>query len=314
VLPGVVVESVRQNHLHAPATISLAFTWLLDRNQVAYPLDTRVIGVSNARETVDDDGLILGVSPHLMSRAFGRFLRPINYKPGAELLLSVTNVHAASAIVCGPSTPELEPTAELSRLVRAQPLRTFTRTKAPSDVTNLVFVGSREDLRAGFRAAGWGTAQAITPKSDVRTLVAAIARLGYAEAPVSAEFINGHLPDEVFQKQLNTVSKRDHVRIWRRPETFEGQAIWIAAATHDTGLTFLTHSIDPDLDDERLKIVNDLAFAGAVESQLLVDRPNAPRQARTSSGQPIRTDGQVAVVVLKPVSATGPAAAATSHN
>jgi hypothetical protein len=320
VLPGVVVQSERQNRFHAPASVALAFTRLLDRNQVAYPLETRVIDVVNARETVDDHGLILGVSPRLWSRAFGRFLRPINYKPGAELMLSVTDAHEASAIVCDTPTPELEPTAELSRMVRAEPLRTFSRAKIPSDLTNLVFVGSPEALQAGFKAAGWVKAQSLSPASDVRTMVSAIARLGYAEAPVSPQFINGRPPDFVFQKQLNTSAKRDHVRIWRRRETFEGQPMWVGAATHDTGyvhtwnVTVMTHGIDPDVDDERFKIVNDLAFAGAVESQMLVDRPNAPHQSRTATGQPIRTDGRAAVVVLKPMPVPRPTGADKSHN
>ncbi len=319
-LPGVVVESRRPRSFYAREVVALAFTQLVDRDRVIHPLATKLISVDNARERVDGEGRILGVAPvnvltiaangtrilrALVSKAVGKIPPEINYKPGTELVLRVTEVPTAASIVCGPLTPELEASAELSRVVNAQPLRTMTKTDRPSDLTNLVFVGSREDLFAGFAAAGWSTAHAMSPKSGVKVFLAAFAHVGYAQAPVSMQLIDGRPPDAAFEKQLNTFAKRHHVRIWQSRDTFNGQPVWIAAGTHDTAfvltkqLKLFTHGIDPNVDDERSKIVDDLAFAGAIAFNTLVERANAPREAVTSIGQRVHTDGKVAVIVLR---------------
>jgi len=94
------------------------------------------------------------------------------------------------------------------------------------------------------------------------------------------------------------------VRIWKTGGTFGGQPVWIAAATHDIGIVvskevkLFNHAIDPNIDDERQKIVDDLWFAGAVSSHALVARPKAPREAQTT-GELVKTDGRAAVIVLQ---------------
>ena len=134
----------------------------------------------------------------------------------------------------------------------------------------------------------------------------AIAELrGYKEAPVSTLLLDGKPPDLVFQKQNNTFAARHHLRIWRRPDTFAGKPVWVCAATHDTGIDFsqenrtFIHKIDPLIDRERAKVVNDLLFAGAVKSLALVDRPEVPRQSQNATGDKLETDGHMAVLILK---------------
>jgi hypothetical protein len=64
-------------------------------------------------------------------------------------------------------------------------------------------------------------------------------------------------------------------------------------------LKTFTHEIDPRVDLERDKIVDDLVFAGRVASQAMVDRPNAPRSDRNAAGDQFETDGRIAVVALR---------------
>ncbi|PYQ15156.1 MAG: hypothetical protein DMF80_10480 [Acidobacteria bacterium] len=131
-------------------------------------------------------------------------------------------------------------------------------------------------------------------------------RHGYKPAPVSLLELEGRRPDAVFEKQNDTLAKRHHVRIWRRPSLFRGRPVWLAAATHDVDITFLrkqrtfTHRVDPRIDLERGKIVDDLAFTGQVAAWGLIDRPPAPRDAATSTGDRIETDGRIAVVLFRP--------------
>ena len=107
----------------------------------------------------------------------------------------------------------------------------------------------------------------------------------------------------VFEKSFDTVSKRHHIRIWKAG-VFDGQQVWLGAATHDTGIFFdhrsfrFTHRIDKNLDPERSKISVDLNYAGCAQPVMYAARFAAGsnmllhRSAAT-------TDGEVAVLSLK---------------
>jgi hypothetical protein len=128
---------------------------------------------------------------------------------------------------------------------------------------------------------------------------------GYKEAPVSILRLDGQIPDLAYQKQNNTFAMRHHLRIWRRPETFEGMPVWVAAATHDNGIEFsqqdltFIHTIDPQIDRERAKIVTDLLLTGRVGSLTLVARPDVPKATTNATGDRVETDGRMAVVALR---------------
>ena len=84
-----------------------------------------------------------------------------------------------------------------------------------------------------------------------------------------------------------------------------GKPVWVCAATHDTGIDFseenhtFIHKIDPQIDRERAKVVNDLLLTGMVESLAVVDRPKVPTKSRNATGDELITDGRQAVVILK---------------
>jgi hypothetical protein len=105
-------------------------------------------------------------------------------------------------------------------------------------------------------------------------------------------------PDFVFQRSLNTISQRDHIRIWRAGE-FSGQTIWLGAATHDSGIRFrarhfaFSHRIDEEIDMERSRIADDLTFAGCAQPAAYLE------EAAPSSGEAV-TDGRIAALALQP--------------
>ena len=112
-------------------------------------------------------------------------------------------------------------------------------------------------------------------------------------------------PDLVFQKMNNTFAQRHHLRVWKRPDTFEGKTVWVIAATHDTGIEFseqnrtFIHKIDSLIDRERAKVTNDLLFTGRVESVALVERPAVPQRSENATGDVLETDGMMAVLILQ---------------
>jgi hypothetical protein len=197
----------------------------------------------------------------------------------------------------------IEPEEELYRAANRQPFRTMAdRPARPSDVTNLMFLGTRQDIEEAFEKAGWSSAEQLNQKSKLETFRAIVEQRGYKDAPVSTLLLEGAPPDLVFQKQNNTFAARHHLRIWRRPGLFHGQEIWVCSATHDIAIEFseqnrtFIHKIDSNIDRERAKVVNDLLFTGLVRGLALVDRPNIPSNLFNATGDALDTDGKLAVI------------------
>jgi hypothetical protein len=66
--------------------------------------------------------------------------------------------------------------------------------------------------------------------------------------------------------------------------------------SHTTGQ--ITHHISPDVDGERDKLVADLRQSGRVQKVLWVDDYHQVRSGKNGGGDPWRTDGKLALVVL----------------
>lgn len=322
------VQPARNRFVRAEAVIE--FANFLHEDGAKTRLATRVIEVDNARETVHH-GRILGVP--FPNEAVGRWTiglrglgfvmpgvseglrwathsynltlgREIDYKEGTELILRVSVPEKLNTKVPQKGWREIPPSPDLVELVRRQPLRVRTPSGEESDIVNLMFIGSREDLETGFRMAGWVEAKSLGVKTGLITALQALRRSGYSEAPFSLLQLEGKDPDYEYQKDLNTVAKRHHFRVFRREETYRGQPVWVASATHDIGIgvgrkgTHWYHLIDPEIDKERQKIADDLLFTGVATGYTLVDRPHAPRRAANATGDEIRTDGRMMVLYL----------------
>jgi hypothetical protein len=225
--------------------------------------------------------------------------------PGTDMLLSVTAFPATA-----PSFPRSESTElpdALSSWVAEQPYE----LKKPggrnaADIINFAFTGTSEQLVQAFTSAGWFPADALTRRTFSLAYRSYSARKPYPTAPVSKLLYQSSEPDFVFQKSLNTIARRHHIRIWNAGRVADTE-VWLGAATHDVGIGFdsgsasFVHKIEPRIDLERRKVANDLDFAGCAESIAYVDRPGAARVPGKIKG--IVTDGRVAVVSLKECSA-----------
>jgi hypothetical protein len=107
---------------------------------------------------------------------------------------------------------------------------------------------------------------------------------------------NGNPPDATFQKNLDTLAKRHHIRLWHQ----EQSDVWLGAATEDIKYKVralgVTHDTDRYIDNERAKVVNDLVFTGCIDRGALV--PRASLKTVQGGAQSIVTDGDVAVIQL----------------
>lgn len=324
------VKEVKPPANNERAQLRLAFGQIAGPDGKSAKIDAQVAGVDNARESVDDKGNIVGIlaSETLSARmdaginkvvqrypGFGQVLQAIkggviseadpdiNYAAGVEITLRLNKPLSWTPGAQQSPVGEIQPADQLAAMVNAQPFRTIAQNPPnPSDVTNLMFLGTEQQINDAFTAAGWSQAAALSGQSKLETVRAVAEMRGYKEAPVSILMLQGRPPDLVFEKQNNTFAQRHHLRIWKRPGTFDGRPIWVCAATHDTGIAFseqdrtFIHKIDPEIDRERSKVVNDLLFTGKVKGLALVERPQVPNKSKNGTGDDLITDGRMAVL------------------
>jgi hypothetical protein len=320
-----------------PAQLQLVFSSLADGAQHAN-ISAVITSLDNARETVDDKGLITGIAPgdtfsaridqgisklqsnDKLAGLAGLITQTkqvlkiqdanpnIDYDAGAEFTLRLTQPLEWRAGDHGPTSKmQAFPNQDaLIDLVNREPFRTASENPPrPSDMTNIMFLGTADELRAAFEKAGWSAPSRLNTQSKLETARALIEARGYKEGPMSLLLLDGQVPDMAYQKGNNTFAQRHHLRIFRRPGTFDGKPIWVCSSTHDIGIDFserdrtFIHKIDPQIDKERAKVVNDLLFTGLIRSIALVDRPDIPQTATNATGDSMKTDGAMAVLLFQ---------------
>jgi hypothetical protein len=323
--------------LHETARLDLQFRNVTLSNGDVIPISAQVFQVDNGREKVDRHGRIEGLrSTAALCYRFSGYIRTalqwqihaelaewvikslvmqmpepeIYYPPGAELTLKLTGslpLHDTAFSQTRPGSLTCEKRAELRELVERIPTRTYSpASHRPSDLTNVLLLGSRDDIETAFRAAGWSEAQPASLRRRIRWIRAAAESRGDGEGPMSRLLLNGADADMSWQKGLNDVAKRHHVRVWRQPETWYGQEVWAAAGTRDINFAYLrpghplTHEIDQNVDDERDKVAYDLEYTKCARILGWMDRSDVPFRSSNGTGDPMVTDTRMAVVKLSP--------------
>ena len=329
------VKRVGFGVIHETASLNLEFNRLMLPNGETLPLSARVEKVDNARERVTRTGEIRGVrTTSSISYRVSGYIRTlilwyvhaevaewlirslvlqvpepeIYYPPGVELTLSLTAPLLSTASFDPlPSLARFDSAdrADLKDVVATLPGRTYApASNRSSDLINVMFIGTRSQISSAFEAAGWVEAHPHTLRSGIRGIRAVIEKTGYRSAPMSSLLVHETQADMSWEKGFNDVAKRHHIRIWREPQTWNGQEIWIGAATHDVDFAYLrpgqamTHSIAPDVDLERNKVVNDLAFTSCVDYRDSMARPDVPHLVWNATGDPMLTDTRLAIVGL----------------
>jgi LssY C-terminus len=321
--------------IHETARLRIDFNSLTLPDGSSVALNTRVMELHNARESVDREGSINGIRStgtigyrannliagvamfdpiayvfvNVASARMLRFSEPEIWLPvGTELSIKVLSPVDVTGSYKPPSAAiqaSREERAALRSLLRNLPYRTMTaNSNKPSDLTNLVFLGDPSALERAFRAAGWVQADRLNTVSGFLTLRSIAENQSYHSAPMSVLLLDEQRPMFTFSKTLNTFSKRHHLRIWLRSEKWRGKRVLTASATQDIGIalsrknkTFI-HVIDTEIDRERDKIVNDLVFTGCVNASELQPRSWLPTDAQNATGEPLMTDRRVAVLEM----------------
>ncbi len=321
---------------HETAALDLEFNQITSLDGETIPISAQVTEVDNSRERVTRDGRIQGVrsTGSLCYRVSG-YIRmalqwelhaeiaewairslitelpepEIYYPAGVELTLTLTQpllldppLHSGEPVARQLTDDER---AELSRIVAVMPYRTQVPVSGrSSDLTNVLFIGSHDQIVTAFEAAGWTQPDAPSLRDRVNWIRAVAELRGDHAAPMSLLLLNGAEPDLSWQKGLNDVSKRHHIRMWKAAGTWHGREMWIGAATRDIDFAYwrpgsrLSHKIEEDIDQERDKVAYDLAFSSCGNPVDWTDRVDFPRFAHNATGDPIVTDGRMVVIEL----------------
>jgi LssY C-terminus len=225
----------------------------------------------------------------------------IYFPAGTELILQLTAeadipapFHAANREASNIAPLSAAELANAQRVLASLPQqRTDRGHNHPSDLVNILFLGSRESINRVFQAAGWTGAQRSSIRSIYRMYHCMVQRMGYSMAPMGKLTLNGVTASAEYQKSLNTFSKRHHVRLWKQGQ----EDAWLGAATEDVSYKFqkmhLTHATDPLIDNERTKVLNDVAFTGCLEAATVMARDSS---AHLDQERFINTDGRIAVL------------------
>jgi LssY C-terminus len=321
---------------HETAGLDLEFDQLISPDGQKIPISARVAEVDNGRERVSPNGRIHGVrsTGSLCYRVSG-YIRTalqwefhaelaewvirslimqlpepeIYYPAGAELTLILTRPLFLDSPLKPPEELAVQlrddQRDELAQVVSTVPYRTHAPGSGrSSDLTNVLFIGSHDQLVTAFAAAGWTQADSASVRHRITWIRAVAERRGDEAAPMSPLLLNGAEPDMSWEKGLNDVSKRHHIRMWREAASWDGQQMWIGAATRDIDFAYwrpggrLTHRIEENVDQERDKVAYDLAFTSCGNILDWAAREDLPRSARNATGDPITTDGRMVVIEM----------------
>lgn len=176
------------------------------------------------------------------------------------------------------------------------------------DPLNLVVIGGVEDAFPALVRRGWHPTEQTWTGSVLEMIDSALSGERYPYAPVSPLYLYGRPQDLALQKARDNIHQRNHMRLWLSPLRFRGQPVWAGQISRDIGTRLTihspyltTHKIDPDVDEARTALLEDMAYSQSLVKLGLVKGvgeadPDSARENLT--GDPYYTDGFRGVLIF----------------
>lgn len=196
----------------------------------------------------------------------------------------------------------------LRQKLEALPCCTAGSKGGRGDPVNIVLIGAANDVFSALVREGWDPTHALNVGAVQKTVTAFLLGYRYRYSPVSSLYLFDRPQDVAFQKARTTIHQRNHMRLWLSPYTYRGKPVWVGQISRDIGVrftlsspSFTTHKIDPEVDDARDYLVQDLLASESLEALGYVKgvgpaTSEAPRENLT--GDNYFTDGLRAVVSI----------------
>ena len=160
---------------------------------------------------------------------------------------------------------------ELIAALESQPCCVTNKSGTDNgDPINLVIIGTPRELYAAFIRAGWDETETVTRASLWKTFRSFVGGVEYRYSPVSSLYVFDRPQDVALQKARNNIHERNHLRLWMSRARYNGVPVWLGQISRDIGVRFTrktitTHKIDPNVDETREFLLEDLARAQSLE-------------------------------------------------
>ena len=209
----------------------------------------------------------------------------------------------------------IDDVATFQARIKAEPCCTANKNNsAEGDPLNIVFVGTRPAIFTALIRRGWHTTEVNHMRSAMKTTRSFFFGSQYLYSPISPLYLYGRSQDMGLQKARNSISRRNHMRLWRAPYDFQGQEVYIGQISRDIGVKFqkrtiTTHAIDPYVDHTRDSLADDLAYSQGLSAIAYVSGSRRSTEEETYfnlTPDPYYSDGYRAVFFFSetPVSLT----------
>jgi hypothetical protein len=103
----------------------------------------------------------------------------------------------------------------------------------------------------------------------MKTIASFLSGGEYRYSPVSGLYVFGRPQDVAFQKARENIHERNHLRLWMSNIAIEGNPVWMGQISRDIGVRFTvktitTHKIDPNVDETREYLLENLGHAQSI--------------------------------------------------
>lgn len=239
---------------------------------------------------------------------------------GDALSIFITYVVAAYVLI-----PALIRAWRILRPPSHVPVYCVTPDGFASDPLNVGIIGTRRQLMQAMERAGWYIADSHSPRHMARHVLSIALGWSYPMAPVSNLYLFGRKQDIAFEIPAGSgTASRHHVRFWattfeskrplsiksvhwhhRRSHVFGDQLLWVGSASLDVGINLIrhnmqfTHMIDPDTNQERELIVDQLKAQKLVSRVETIKLGKPYRLINRVWKGSLQTDGKMAIISLR---------------
>ncbi|MCK0155514.1 LssY C-terminal domain-containing protein [Alcanivorax sp. S6407] len=169
------------------------------------------------------------------------------------------------------------------------------------DPINFTLVGDGQLLLSAMVQRGWDLTERIHGGSIWKTTKSFLIGSSYRYSPVSSLYALDRPQDLALQKARGNIHQRNHLRLWRAPVLCEGEPVWLGQISRDIGVRFTfksptltTHKIDPDVDEARDYLLQDMIFSQRLAEFGYVramDPHTISEPGHNLTGDPFITDG-----------------------
>ena len=203
--------------------------------------------------------------------------------------------------------------SQLKTYLESLPCCTRNLENVRGDPVNIAFVGTLDEVRGALIGRNWDVTAPVSKASVMRMISAFVFEALYRYSPISPLFYFDREHDLAFQKARALIDERIHLRLWLAPVKYEGRPLWIGQISRDVGVKLsgrlwppTTHIIDPDVDDARFYLMQDIMESKRLKAFGYVNSFTPSTIATPSynaENDPFFTDGMRVLMVLTEESA-----------